>query len=82
MFIYQFYWPLANDNTVTAWIPLQAIPLEMGPLSFWIGSQRILSNRDIAISDESEPKIGRSAKFFNILDMEIDLTFETFRVCV
>lgn len=56
----QFYWPLANNNSVTAWVPLQAVPIEMGPLSFCIGSQRILDNRDIAISDDSEEKIGRS----------------------
>ena len=56
----QFYWPLANDNTVTAWIPLQAVPLEMGPLSFCIGSHKLLKNRDLAISDESEQKIGRT----------------------
>jgi ectoine hydroxylase-related dioxygenase (phytanoyl-CoA dioxygenase family) len=30
----QYYWPLANDNTVTVWMPLQATPLEMGPLEF------------------------------------------------
>jgi ectoine hydroxylase-related dioxygenase (phytanoyl-CoA dioxygenase family) len=29
----QYYWPLQTDKTVTAWIPLQATPLEMGPLS-------------------------------------------------
>ncbi|HEX4125830.1 MAG TPA: phytanoyl-CoA dioxygenase family protein, partial [Tepidisphaeraceae bacterium] len=27
----QYYWPLSNANSVTAWIPLQAVPLEMGP---------------------------------------------------
>ena len=56
----QFYWPLANDNTVTAWIPLQPVPLEMGPLSFCVGSHKMLKNRDMAISDESEEKIGRT----------------------
>lgn len=58
----QFYWPLGNENTVTAWIPLQPVPLEMGPLSFCIGSQRILTNRDMAISDDSEVRISRSLK--------------------
>lgn len=60
----QFYWPLANDNTVTAWIPLQAVPLEMGPLSFCVGSHRLLSDRDLAISDESEKRIGRTLRDF------------------
>ncbi|MEM7537650.1 MAG: phytanoyl-CoA dioxygenase family protein [Chloroflexota bacterium] len=58
----QFYWPLTSNHSVTAWIPLQAVPLEMGPLSFCVGSQRILQYRDLAISDESEEKIERSLK--------------------
>ena len=28
------HFPLATDNVVTAWIPAQPIPVEMGPLSF------------------------------------------------
>lgn len=35
----QYYWPLASDRTITAWIPLQAVPAEMGPLGFYAGSQ-------------------------------------------
>lgn len=58
----QFYWPLSNDNSVTAWIPLQPVPLEMGPLSFCVGSQKIMENRDLGISDDSEVKIDRSLK--------------------
>lgn len=58
----QFYWPLSNGNSVTAWIPLQSVPEEMGPLSFCVGSHKILDNRDLAISDESEEKIGRSLR--------------------
>jgi len=58
----QFYWPLSNANTVTAWIPLQETPLEMGPLSFCVGSQKLLSDRDVAISDESEQRINTSLK--------------------
>lgn len=56
----QFYWPLSNENSVTAWIPLQEVPLEMGPLSFCIGSHKLLKNRNLSISDESEQKIGRT----------------------
>jgi len=58
----QFYWPLSNSNTVTAWVPLQATPLEMGPLQFATGSQEIMEFRDMAISDESEKRIGKSLK--------------------
>ena len=50
----QYYWPLATDKTITAWIPLQATPLEMGPLEFSAGSHQIVEGRDLAIGDESE----------------------------
>ena len=50
----QFYWPLASPNTVTVWIPLQETPMEMGPLAFAEGSQRVEIGRDLEISDESE----------------------------
>jgi ectoine hydroxylase-related dioxygenase (phytanoyl-CoA dioxygenase family) len=53
----QYYWPLETDKTVTAWIPLQATPLEMGPLEFSAGSQAIISGRELAIGDESEKEI-------------------------
>ena len=50
----QYYWPLSNDNTITAWIPLQATPLSMGPLEFSAGSHQIVEGRDLSIGDESE----------------------------
>lgn len=50
----QYYWPLSNDNTITAWIPLQYTPLEMGPLEFSAGSHKIKEGRDLKIGDESE----------------------------
>jgi len=50
----QYYWPLSNPNTVTAWIPLQATPLEMGPLAFAEGSQHMEFGRNLEISDTSE----------------------------
>ena len=50
----QYYWPLSSDNTVTAWIPLQETPLEMGPLEFSAGSHQIVEGRDLSIGDESE----------------------------
>lgn len=53
----QYYWPLASDRTVTAWIPLQPVPDEMGPLGFWAGSQCVSFGRDLGISDESEARI-------------------------
>lgn len=53
----QYYWPLATDKTITAWIPLQPVPLEMGPLEFSAGSHAIVEGRELSISDDSEQKI-------------------------
>lgn len=53
----QYYWPLQTDKTITAWIPLQATPLEMGPLEFSAGSHVVAEGRELAISDESEKRI-------------------------
>ena len=69
----QHYWPLSNPNSVTAWIPLQAIPINMGPLSFCIGSHHLLTNRDMEISDESEIAIGRSLRDYEKDEGEFDL---------
>ena len=55
----QYYWPLATDKTITAWVPLQAVPLEMGPLEFSAASHQIVEGRDLAISDDSEAKIAK-----------------------
>ncbi len=62
----QFYWPLSSEKTVTAWIPLHAVPLENGPLMFSVGSQRIKIGRDLEISDESEKKIQEQLKLSNL----------------
>lgn len=53
----QYYWPLESDKTITAWIPLQAVSLDMGPLEFSAGSHRIQEGRELSISDESEQQI-------------------------
>jgi ectoine hydroxylase-related dioxygenase (phytanoyl-CoA dioxygenase family) len=50
----QYYWPLSSDKTVTAWIPLQATPLERGPLEFSAGSHAIVEGRELEIGDQSE----------------------------
>lgn len=56
----QQYWPMANANSVTAWIPLQPVPLEMGPLCFGRGSHRKHIGRDLEISADSERQIGEA----------------------
>jgi ectoine hydroxylase-related dioxygenase (phytanoyl-CoA dioxygenase family) len=53
----QYYWPLSNDNTVTAWIPLQETGLELGPLEFSAKSQQLQEGRTLKISDDSEAVI-------------------------
>ena len=50
----QQYWPMASALCVTAWIPLHAVPLERGPLSFAPGTHLKRIGRDLAISDDSE----------------------------
>ncbi len=58
----QYYWPLETDKTITAWIPLQATPLEMGPLEFSAGSHIITEGRDLSIGDESEAFLAKKLR--------------------
>jgi len=58
----QYYWPLATDKTTTAWIPLQAVPIEMGPLEFSAGSHTIEEGRELEIGDESEVLIQKKLR--------------------
>lgn len=55
----QFYWPVDTNNTITAWIPLQATPMELGPLAFSATSHHVQLGRELGISDESEQKISK-----------------------
>lgn len=63
----QYYWPLNSNHTVTAWIPLQATPSNMGPLAFAQKSQSLSIGRDIEISDDSEAAIARELKLANLI---------------
>jgi ectoine hydroxylase-related dioxygenase (phytanoyl-CoA dioxygenase family) len=69
----QYYWPVDSNHTVTAWIPLQDTPLEMGPLAFAPGSYRIETGRDLEIGDESEQKIQRSLKSYPVHETPFEL---------
>lgn len=53
----QFYWPLSSERTVTVWVPLQAVPKDMGPLGFYKSSHKEDFCRNLEISDESEAQI-------------------------
>jgi len=71
----QYYWPVASDRCITAWVPLQAVPRDMGPLAFFAGSQHVEFGRDLGISDESERAItaNMEAHGFPIVDEPFDL---------
>jgi ectoine hydroxylase-related dioxygenase (phytanoyl-CoA dioxygenase family) len=71
----QYYWPMASDRTITVWIPLQPVPLEMGPLAFYRGSHNAVLGRDLPISDESEIQItaAMEAQGFAIDEQPYDL---------
>jgi ectoine hydroxylase-related dioxygenase (phytanoyl-CoA dioxygenase family) len=56
----QYYWPISTDRTVTAWIPLQATPLHLGPLEFCAQSFQLTEGRDKQISDESESFLAKT----------------------
>ncbi len=58
----QQYWPLATSHCVTAWIPLQDVPKDLGPLQFASGSQHLVPGRDLVISDESERFLSRNLR--------------------
>ncbi len=49
---------------VTAWIPLQETPLEMGPLAFCENSHRFKVRRDLEMSDESEMTLKQALRHF------------------
>ena len=64
----QHYWPLSSDRAITAWIPLTAVSLEMGPLAFCPGSHRLQDGRDLEISDESEATLARKLELYGVVE--------------
>ena len=50
----QYYWPLDSHNTVTMWMPLVDINVDMGMLTFASGSYHSGFALNKEISDESE----------------------------
>jgi ectoine hydroxylase-related dioxygenase (phytanoyl-CoA dioxygenase family) len=66
----QQYWPMASSLSITAWIPLQAVPIEMGPLCFGRGSHRKHIGRDLEISAESEQQIRDAVRKEKILEVQ------------
>src|SRR6185295_6998121 len=50
----QYYWPLDTDDTVTMWMPLVDVSLEMGPMTFASGSQAAADVPMLPISAEAD----------------------------
>jgi len=50
----QRYWPLDSDRTITMWLPLVAVPIEVGSMTFASGSHRLGDLCGPGISDDSE----------------------------
>ena len=69
----QYYWPVDSDRTVTAWVPLQSTPPEMGPLIFSERSHRLQVGRDLEISDESELTLKQAREQFRMENSPYDL---------
>ena len=69
----QYYWPTSNDNTITAWVPLQETPLAMGPLAFCEKSHRFQVGRDLEISDDSELTLKEALKQFRMEERGFEL---------
>lgn len=71
----QYYWPLATEHSITAWVPLHAVPLEMGPLAFAPRSHKYDLGRDVEISDASQAKIEKE-----LLRHELGMVEEAFEL--
>ena len=50
----QYYWPIDTNNTITMWMPLIDIDVDMGMLTFASGSYKKGAVFNFEISDESE----------------------------
>jgi hypothetical protein len=66
----QQYWPLTTSRSVTAWIPLHAVPIEMGPLCFARGSHQKKIGRELEISDDSEKLIEQQIKGQGLIEVQ------------
>ncbi|DBB04453.1 TPA: hypothetical protein ACH3X1_012556 [Trebouxia sp. C0004] len=57
-----YYWPLQSDKVLTAWVPLQAVPKEMGPLQFAARSHTHDLGRDLGIGWQAHKTIDAAVK--------------------
>jgi ectoine hydroxylase-related dioxygenase (phytanoyl-CoA dioxygenase family) len=61
-----YYWPLETVQTITMWMALVDIPLEMGPMIFASGSHRATTLPPIEISGRSEEYFERKIREGNL----------------
>lgn len=61
----QYYWPIDTNNTITMWMPLIDIDVDMGMLTFASGSYKNGSVFNFEISDESESAFDNYVKEHN-----------------
>jgi ectoine hydroxylase-related dioxygenase (phytanoyl-CoA dioxygenase family) len=61
----QYYWPIDTNNTITMWMPLVDIDIEMGMLTFASGSYKNGSIFNYEISDESDGAFDNYVKDHN-----------------
>jgi ectoine hydroxylase-related dioxygenase (phytanoyl-CoA dioxygenase family) len=55
----QYYWPIDTQKTITMWMPLVDIDVDMGMLTFASASQKKGSVLDYEISEESEKEFDK-----------------------
>ncbi len=65
----QYYWPLDTDNTITMWMPLTDVPLEVGSMTFGTKTHELGYLGEFKISDESDKVFDKL-----IADNNINLT--------
>ena len=53
----QYHWPVSSEKTLTAWIPLQPTPKEMGPVRFYKGSHLIDEAQRCALHESQQEAI-------------------------
>ena len=61
----QYYWPIDTNNTITMWMPLVDIDVDMGMLTFASGSYTEGAVFNFEISDESESAYDNYVKDHN-----------------
>lgn len=58
----QYYWPLDTESTVTLWMPLVDVSVEMGPMVFASGSHRMAGWVPRPISEETDAALSEEIR--------------------